>query len=156
MAELDIVDEALIDADPASVYAAIAQLSRGRSQWWPGVEIKPHGEIPADLVGGVFDEARRRLPGPNSTLRIVEARENEMIRNEYIDGPFFGTGTFTLSPVDGKTRVSYRWVIRPRALPMRMLIFAVPRVHRRFMRVFFDGLRRYVEPEARDRPSREL
>jgi hypothetical protein len=150
MDELDIVDEALVDADRAAVYAAVADLTRGKAQWWPGVEIKPHGEISPDLVGGVFDMVVRRLPNGRSTLRIIEARENEMIRYEYIDGPTLGVGTLTLTPVDGSTRASYRYQVRPRARLLRLLIRVLPRVHHRYMRTYFEGLRRYIE---HDRPA---
>jgi hypothetical protein len=114
------------------------------------VEIKPRGEIGADLVGGVSDMVVRRLPGGRSTLRIVEVRENEMIRSEYIDGPTRGVGTLTLTPVDGKTRVSYRYQVRPQARLLRLFPRLHPRVHRRYMRTYFEGLRRYLE---RDRPA---
>ncbi len=150
MDELDIVDEALIDADRATVYAAVGDLARGKAQWWPGVQIRPRGEIGPDLVGGVVDMVVRRLPGATSTLRIVEVREDEMVRNEYIDGPILGVGTLTLTPVDGKTRASYRWQIRPHARLLRLFVRLVPRMHRRFMRTYFEGLRGYVE---RERPA---
>jgi uncharacterized protein YndB with AHSA1/START domain len=154
MAELDLVDEALIDANPATVYAAVGDLSRGKAQWWPGVEIKPQGEIGPDLVGGVFAMVVRRLPG-RSTLRIIEVRENEMIRNEYVDGPVLGVGTLTLTPVDGKTRASYRYRVRPQARLLRLVPRVHRRVHRRFMRTYFDGLRRYVERQAPDLSPRD-
>jgi Polyketide cyclase / dehydrase and lipid transport len=149
MDELDFVDEALIDADRATVYAATGDLARGKAQWWPGVEIRPRGEIGPDLVGGVFDMIVRRLPG-RSTLRIVEVRENEMIRYEYVDGPTRGVGTLTLTPVDGQTRASYRYQVRPRARLLRLVPRVHRRVHQRFMRIYFEGLRRYVE---RERPA---
>lgn len=37
-----------------------------------------------------------------------------MARIEYINGPVLGVGTLTLVPVDGKTRATYRWRIRPK------------------------------------------
>src|SRR5215217_3155235 len=74
------VDEALIDADPATIYAAVGDLARGKAQWRPGVEIRPRGEISPDLVGGVVDMVVRRLPGGTSTLRFVEVSEKR-------DGP---------------------------------------------------------------------
>ena len=46
------------------------------------------------------------LPVGRSTLRILEVRENEMHRYEYIDGPELGLGTLTLMPVRGGTRAS--------------------------------------------------
>jgi uncharacterized protein YndB with AHSA1/START domain len=150
MDQINIVDETLIDADPATIYTAVGDLVRGKAQWWPGVEIRPRGEIGPGLVGGVFDMAVRRLPGGRSTLRIVEVRENQMIRNEYIDGPVLGMGTLTLTPVDGKTRASYRYHVRPRARLLRLFARLHPRVHRRYMRTYFAGLRGYVE---RERPA---
>src|SRR2546427_6497936 len=109
------------------------------------VEIKPRGEIDTELVGGVFDMIVRRLPGGNGTLRVIEAHPNEMLRHEYIDGPVSGVGTFTLTPVDGKTRLSYHWHIRPSTRLMRLLIRVMPWTHRRYMWTFFAGLRRHLE-----------
>jgi hypothetical protein len=149
MDEVDIVDEAFVDADQATVYTALGDLIRGKAQWWPGVEIRPRGEIGPDLVGGVFDMVVSRLPGGRSTLRIVEVRENEMHRYEYIDGPELGVGTLTLTPVDGRTRASYRQQVRPQPRLLRLLVRLgiAPRVHRRYMRAYFEGLRKYVERE---------
>jgi Polyketide cyclase / dehydrase and lipid transport len=147
MDDVDIVDEEFIDADPATVYTALGHLIRGKAQWWPGVEIRPRGEIGPDLVGGVFDMVVGRLPG--STLRIGEVRENEMHRYEYIDGPELGIGTLTLTPVGGRTRVSYRQQVRHQGLLLRLLarLGVVPRIHRRYMRAYFEGLRTYIERE---------
>ena len=149
MDEVDIVDEASIDADQATVYAAVGDLIRGTAQWWPGVEIRPREEIGRDLVGGVFDMVMGRLPGSRSTLRIVEVRENEMHRYEYIGGPELGLGTLTLTPDGGRTRASYRQQTRPQRRLLRLLVRLglAQRIHRRYMRAYFEGLRRYVERE---------
>jgi hypothetical protein len=146
--DIDLVDEALIEATPSTVDAAMGRLVRGKAQWWPGVELRPRGEIGPDLVGGVFDMIVHRLPS-RSTLRIVEVRENEMHRFEYIDGPELGMGTFTLTPVDGRTRVRYRQQVRTqgRLLGLLARVGLVPRIHRRYMRAYFDGLSRYIERE---------
>jgi uncharacterized protein YndB with AHSA1/START domain len=106
MDEVDLVDESFINATPARVYAAVGDLTRGKAQWWPRVEIRPRGEIGPDLVGGVFKMIIGPLPVGRSTLRILEVRENEMHRYEYIDGPELGLGTLTLMPVRGGTRAS--------------------------------------------------
>jgi hypothetical protein len=149
MDEVDIVDEAFIDADQATVYTALGDLIRGKAQWWPGVKIRPRGEIGPDLVGGVFDMVVGRLPGGRSTLRIVDVRENELHRYQYIDGPELGVGTLTLTAVGGRTRASYRQQVRPTGRLLRLLVRLgiAPRVHRRYMRAYFEGLRRYVERE---------
>lgn len=63
--EIDVIDEALIDADRATVYAALGDLIRGKAQWWlPAVEVRPRTEIGSDLVGAVYGLAVRRLPAP--------------------------------------------------------------------------------------------
>jgi Polyketide cyclase / dehydrase and lipid transport len=154
MDEVDLVDEGLIDADPVTVYLAIRDLVQGKAQWWAGVEIRPRGEIGPDLVGAVFDMIVHRLPAGRSTLRILEARENEMHRYEYVDGPELGIGTLILTPVRGGTRVSYRQQVRPQRRMLRLLarLGVVPRIHRRYMHAYFEGLRTYVEREN-GRPS---
>ena len=149
MNEIDVIDEALIDADQATVYAALGDLIRGKAQWWlPAVEVRPRTEIGSDLAGAVYDLIVRRLPGPRSTLRIAEVRGNEMARIEYIGGPVLGVGTLTLVPVDGKTRATYRWRIRPKGRLVRLPGPLLAGAHRHLMRAFFDGLSRYVEREG--------
>jgi hypothetical protein len=51
MEELNTVDEAIIDADPVTVYTAIEDLIRGKAQWWlPALESTPRGELGPDLT----------------------------------------------------------------------------------------------------------
>jgi uncharacterized protein YndB with AHSA1/START domain len=146
VAGLDIVAEAIVDADRSAVYAAVNDFTPARVQWWlPRMEVRPRGEIGADLVGGVFELLPRRPRGPGSTLRIVEARENELVRYDYIDGPMVGKGTLTLTPVDGKTRVTYRFQVQARRRFLRFLNPVVAWMYSRVsMPAFFAGLSEHL------------
>ncbi len=47
MFEMDVVDEAIIDADPATVSKAIMNEVKGKTHWWfPYWEAQPRGDIP--------------------------------------------------------------------------------------------------------------
>jgi uncharacterized protein YndB with AHSA1/START domain len=150
MAGLDIVSEGIVDADPTAVYAAVNDFTPARAQWWlPQVEVRPRGEIDADLVGGVFELLPRRPRVPRSTLRIIEARENELVRYDYIDGPMVGKGTLTLTPVDGKTRVTYRYEVTARRRFLRLLNPVAARMYSRSMPAFFAGLSEHLRRQER-------
>lgn len=151
MAGLDIVAEGIVDADQTAVYAAIGDSTRGRAQWWlPRMEVRPRGEIGADMVGGVFELLPRRPRGPGATLRVVEARENELLRYDYIGGPMVGKGTLTLTPVDAKTRVTYRFQVQARRRFMRLFNPVVARMYSRvFMPAYFAGLSEYLRRQER-------
>jgi hypothetical protein len=64
MAQIDVVDEAIIDADPASTYDAdpastydaLLNEFRGSTDWWmPHWEARPRGHIPVGQVGAVVE-----------------------------------------------------------------------------------------------------
>ncbi len=147
MGGIDVVYEDVIDAEPVAVFRAIEDLTRGTAQWWlPRVEVRPRSAADAELVGFEYDVVPRRPRGPHSTLRIVEVDDHEVIRYEYFDCLLPGRGTMTLKPVEGKTRVSYRWQVRPRYRVLRILNPVVKRTSSRvYMPAFFDGLRGYVQ-----------
>ena len=149
MLEIDCTDEAIIDADPATVLKAIADESMGKTHWWlPCWEGKPRGDIPYDQVSGMIDVTVHKGPTVRFTLKTVEVTENRL-RVEVVGGDFRGEGIWTFEPVDGKTRARFRWHVRPTGLIGFMLRFAPPeeragRSHREVMKAGFEGLNQHL------------
>jgi hypothetical protein len=150
MSEIDVVDEAIIDADPATVAKAIRDESMGKTHWWlPYWEAKPRGNIPPDQVGGMIDITVRRRATVRFTAKTVEVTEN-LLRVEYVEGAYRGEGTWTFEPVDGKTRLRFRWRVQPTGWLRWLLLLAPPseksgRSHHEVMQAGFEGLNQYVK-----------
>lgn len=145
---LDVVDEALIDADPATVYRAVVDEFMGRTRWAARhVEEKPRGLIPPNRVGGLFDVTVHRFATPRSIARTTEVTEDKLWRVEYIGGDVRGEGLWTFEPVEGKTRVSFRYRVRPKRWLFRLLAPFVDfgKLHSGVMQAFFAELDRFVK-----------
>ena len=88
----DIIDEALLEADPDVVYRAVVDEHDGKTNWWApyySMELR-EGDSYGD-VGTLLDNTVRvhgRLP-IRFTTRTVEVEQNEEIRVEYV-GVHFG------------------------------------------------------------------
>jgi len=149
MFEIDVEDEAIIDADPATVSRALIDEAAGRTHWWlPYWEAKPHGDIPPDRVGGMFDIIVRRGVVIRFTAKLVEITDNQL-RWEYVGGAYSGEGIWRFEPAEGKTRLRFRWRVRPMGW-LRWLLRVAPSSerkgtsHREVMKAGFAGLNRYI------------
>lgn len=148
MSEIDAVDEAIIDADPATVARAIEDESMGKSHWWlPSLEMEPHRDIPPSQVGGLVDTIVHGTRVPvRWTNKTVQVTENT-VRVEMIAGAFRGEGIWTFEPVDGKTRLRYRWRARPSGWLLKLFarFIDIEQVHHNVMKAGFEGLNQYLK-----------
>ncbi len=148
MSEIDAVDEAIIDTDPATVAGAIMDEAMGKSHWWhPSLEMERHGDISPAQVGGLVDIIVHGPRGPvRWTNRTSEVTENT-VRVEMIAGAFRGEGIWTFEPVDGKTRVRYRWRAQPSAWFLKLFapFIDIEQSHHKVMKVGFEGLNQYIK-----------
>jgi len=67
-----------------------------------------------------------------------------------LGGDFAGTGTWTFEPIDGKTRVQYRWDVRPKRLSF---VFSsqfvdMGKMHSDMMQKGFKALNSYLSQKA--------
>ncbi len=149
MLEIDVEDETTINAEPATVLRALIDEAAGRTHWWlPHWEARPHGDIPPDRVGGMFDIIVRRGVTVKWTAKVVEVTDKQW-RVEYVEGAYRGEGTWTFEPINGKTRLRFHWQVRPMGW-LRWLLRLAPSSqrkgtsHHEVMKAGFAGLNRYL------------
>jgi hypothetical protein len=153
MSEIDVVDEAIIDADPATVAKAItSDEAAGKTHWWlPLWEAKQRGDIPPNQVGGMIDiTVHGRRGTVKFTAKTTEIKEN-MARVEYVEGAFRGEGIWTFEPVDGKTRVRFRFRVQPSGWLLRLMapFVNIAQSHHEVMKAGFEGLNQYLKHPTR-------
>ena len=160
MPKYDCVDEAVIDATPAEVVAAIADEYAGRTQWWmPTFRARARDGREWPEVGCVLDVAASIKPGGverrdavRQVLRVTEYEPDRRVLHEQIRGPFRGTVEFAFTPVgDRQTRVVEHWKARSVGLWSLILRFYdVEHDHSQIERAGFEGLQAFFA--ARTRP----
>jgi hypothetical protein len=159
MLEIDAEDEAIIDADPAAVSKAIIDEGAGRTHWWlPHWQASPRGDIPPGQVGSMFDVTVRSGVTVRFTAKVVEINDAGM-RIEYVGGAYRGEGIWGFQPQGGKTRLRFRWRVRPMGWLSWLLRLSPSaareaRSHHEVMRAGFAGMNRHfsalkVQPTQR-------
>ncbi len=155
MSEIDLIDEAQIEADPATIRAALIDEAMGKTYWWrPHWEARQRGGIPPDQVGGMIDVTVHSAITVRFTARTAEIAPN-LWRVEYVQGDYRGQGTWNLAPVDGRTRVRFCWQVQPTGW-LKWLLRIVPpsktsKGHRAVMRAGFHGLSNHIKQLSADR-----
>jgi hypothetical protein len=148
MLEIDAEDEAIIDSDPAAVSKAIIDEAAGRTHWWlPHWQARPRGDIPPGRVGSMFDVTIRSGLTVRFTAKVVEINDAGM-RIEYVGGAYRGEGTWRFQPANGKTRLRFRWRVRPVGWLSWLLRLSPSsarkaRYHHEVMQAAFAGLNRH-------------
>jgi hypothetical protein len=148
MIEIDVEDVAVIDADPVAVRRAILDETAGTTHWWsPHCQARPRGEIPSDQVGGMYDVVVRSGITLRFTAKVVEITATNL-RVGIVGGAYRGEGTWSFQPEDRKTRLMYRWKVRPTGWLNWLLSLSPSRAkeakeHHAVMAAGFAGLNRY-------------
>jgi hypothetical protein len=116
MSKIDVVDEVVIDSPAIVVFKAVLNEHAGVTHWWmPYWESKLRGETPMDQEGAIFDITVHGKHTPRFSATITKIVEGKLIETK-VEGDFAGTGTWTFEPADGKTKVRFRWNLRPKRL----------------------------------------
>jgi hypothetical protein len=150
MLEIDAEDSAIIDAEPGAVRRAIIDEAAGRTHWWlPHWQARPRGDIPPDRVGGMFEVVVRSGVTVRFTAKVVEISEAHF-RVEYVGGAYRGEGAWSFEPEDSKTRLRFRWRVRPKGWLSWLLRLSPSaaregRSHHAVMRAGFAGLNQYFD-----------
>ena len=146
MTRIDALDEAVIDSSPMPVYKAILNEAAGVTHWWmPHWESKLRGDIPIDREGAVFDitvHGKHATRFSGKMTKLVEAKSIEV---EFV-GDFVGTGEWIFEPTDGKTKMRYRWNVRPKRLSFVLLspFIDMGKMHSDVMQKGFKALDSYL------------
>jgi len=147
MPSYDVTDQAIIDAPPEKVYAALVDEYAGITHWWTQVESKPIGDIPFGQVGAVCRVTVRNHGFARFTWRTADILENNYIRFEYLDGGLVGYGDLRLEPVGDKTRIEYRWRVKTRGVANIIgPLLSLRRRHSEVIRAGFLALNDAVSP----------
>jgi len=147
MSRIDVVDEAIIDADPASVFKALIDEVNGRTHWWmPTLEAKPRDEKPFGQVGSVIDITVHHPRTTKFSGRVTEVIEGKSLNEQYFEGSFLGNGEWTFEPIDGKTKVRFRFNVIPHTLMLRILapFLNIGKRHSEVMQEGFKAMNRYL------------
>lgn len=124
MAELDLIDRAVIAAPAQSVWQALHAEFLGARAWWVPWNTFEPGVVPPEVVGG---ETRvtvhskgvgRGGPQFNFTARTRAVEPDRRWAMDYVDGVFRGSCEFLLAPVDGgrATELTMAFRAQPRDL----------------------------------------
>ncbi len=146
MPKIDVVDEAIINASPLTVYQAILDEYAGNIHWMPNLILKPRPGTPARCEGAVCDiSVKDKGVSANFTVKTTKLVEGKTVEFEY-SGDFLGTGTWTLEPFGEKTRLQYRFNVKTnRALFSFLSLFTdVSKPHSNTMLQGFIALNRYL------------
>jgi hypothetical protein len=146
MTRIDAFDEAVMDSPPMVVYKAILNEAAGVTHWWmPHWESKLRGDMPIDREGAVFDITVHGKHATRFSGKITKLVEAKSIEVEFV-GDFVGTGEWTFEPTDGKTRVQYRWNVRPKRLSFVLLspFIDMGKLHSDVMQKGFKALNSYL------------
>jgi hypothetical protein len=148
MSEIDVVDRAIIDADPSTVYEALLDEVRGSTDWWvPYWQAKPRGNKPVGQVGTVIDITVRHGGTTRLTAKATEIVEYKSMRLEFIGGDFVGEGEWSFEPANGGTEISLRWKVRPNRLLTKLVsrFLDIGKLHSEVMQAGFKGLNEYLK-----------
>jgi ribosome-associated toxin RatA of RatAB toxin-antitoxin module len=148
MTKYDVIDEAIIDASPGSVYNAVIEVYEGKNNWWmPHLSSRLCKGSSCRDIGSLYNVTVHGIPPITFTTKTVETRTNEMIGVNYIDGAFIGEGLWTFEDLDGKTKMVFRWRTSPNSVLLRMVapFYPIAKSHSVVMRSGFKKLKRYLE-----------
>ena len=110
MARYDVVDEGIIDADCSTVFKAYTDELGGITHlWMPLFESKPRDDDIVVQKGTVGDIRVYSKGTAKFAARVTELVEDKLVNVEFFEGDFIGTGEWTFEPLDGKTKVRFRW-----------------------------------------------
>ena len=147
MARYDVVDEGIIDADCSTVFKAYVDEFGGITHWWmPLWQAKPRGDDTIIQKGSVVD-IRVNHKGPAKfAARATEFVEDKLVNVEFFEGDFIGTGEWTFEPIDGKTKVRFRWKVKTNGLLTTLvaLFINMGKAHSEVMQEGFKSLNRYL------------
>lgn len=146
MPNIEVTDEAIINSPSSEVFKAILNEAAGKTNWWmPHWESKLRGRIPINEVGAVFEMTVHRTGKPRLSGKVTEIIQDKFIKTE-LSGDFEGTGEWTFEPLNGKTRLQYRWDVKPKKPLFRLIspFMDLGKSHSEVMQRGFESLEAFL------------
>lgn len=152
MAKYDITDEAIINADPDVVFSALLAELEGKTSWWmPKQSSKLRTGDAADQIGALIDVTVHGKPSTKFTEKTSDVKKNELLRYQYVEGPFRGEGLWKFKAIEGKTKLSYRWrADLAGGLLLRIMapFVNVPKAHSDVIKAGFEGIKEHLKKQS--------
>ncbi len=147
MPRYDVVDKAIIDAEPSVTFKAMNDEVTGVSNWWmPHWEGKVRGNEKEVQVGSIIDIKIHRFGTQKVAAKCIEMVENKMAKFEYFEGAFIGTGEWTFEPINGKTKIRFEWNVTIDSLLGKLftLFVDIGKIHSDVVQQGFKGMNSYL------------
>jgi len=142
MKTIQTTDSKLLPYPLPRIWQAISDLAT-YSAWWPArIGIKTL-LVTDGLIGSRMEV--RPHGGPAFYCEVADLKEGKELSLKYT-GIYEGTGTWTISEMNGMSRVSYAIDLKIQSLTIRLLATVLPvaSIHSKLMVPVLDGLEQYL------------
>ena len=78
--------------------------------------------------------------------RVTEFVKDKSLNEEFFEGDYIGTGEWTFEPLDGKTKVRFRWKVKTNGLLLTLaaLFIDIGKRHSELVQELFKAWNRYL------------
>jgi hypothetical protein len=115
MPRINVVDEAIIDSPPITVYKTFLNEWSGITDWWmPFLECKPFENMRIDHEGARFEitvHPKSRMKKTKFSSTVKKLNEAKYIEME-LAGGVNGTMKITFEPINEKTKIQANFDVR--------------------------------------------
>jgi len=148
MPTFNIVDEAIIDSDPITVFQAILNELSGTTHWWmPYSESTFRGNTKTiNQPGAIIDIIIHSTITSRFSERFIDITANKRIQVEIFEGDFLGNSEWTFETIDSKTKVKYHWNATTNRLLFTLLspFVNIGKLHSEIMQQGFKALNHFL------------
>ncbi|MBT3179176.1 MAG: SRPBCC family protein [Desulfobacula sp.] len=151
MTTYDVTDEAIINASSDVVFKALGNEFAGKTSWWmPHLSSKLREGYSLGETGAIYDIIIHGKRPLKFTYKSLEIKKNEMSRGIYIEGAFRGESIYKLEDIEGKTKLSLRWRVKPSGLVFKIFapFFPIEKSHSDVMQYGFKNLNKYLDKRS--------
>ena len=151
MAEFNVIDEGIINAESSDVYEALLAEYSGKTNWWmPYVESRLIEGNNLSEPGALLDITVHGTMNIRFTTKTIETINGELWRSQYVGGAFRGEGIWKLETANVNTKLSYHWHVRPYGLLLQIISFIVniPKRHSDVIKKGFAALNEYLKSQG--------
>ena len=148
MASISVIDEAYIQAPPATVYAVITDYAYMNS-WFAQCACTVESDAPIAEGTLVHHAVGEKRVLTRFTRRIDKIQQNQRIEESYIDGDLIGTGVWTLTPEGYGTRLAFDCCVKGNSLMSNFGLWLTgSKMHSKFYQDLFSALNAHLAQRA--------